>query len=232
MGGHGASSSFGDQGGVPLEPRDADREDRRGSKREGGDGMRVQSWEEVGLDQRRAICFAMGVAASFFVVVVVVGGLLRIGSVSFVLGAMAAAGAGYLVSTAPRRIVRMAAFQQTLEAPSFAASSNIYLKATSSRSKTFLALRAEEPRLRSFLAEVRRRVLLGYDASSATGRRPAREPRLLRVRQDGHRLGGGGGQGQDRGGQRRAGRDARTRPGSTRRRRCRSSSPSRSSSRS
>ena len=63
--------------------------------------------------------------------------------------------------------------QQTLEAPSFAASSNIYLKATSSRSKTFLALRAEEPRLSSFLADVRRRVLLGYDASSATvGARP------------------------------------------------------------
>jgi hypothetical protein len=135
--------------------------------------MKVRSWEEVGLDQRRAIFFTLGVAASFFVLVVLVGGQLRIGSVSFVLGAMAAAGAGYLVSTAPRRIVRMAAFQQTLEAPSFAASSNIYLKATSSRSKTFLALRAEEPRLSSFLAEVRRRVLLGYDASSATvGARP------------------------------------------------------------
>jgi hypothetical protein len=135
--------------------------------------LKVQSWEEVGLDQRRATLFTLGVAASFFVVVVVVGGELRIGSFSFVLGAMAAAGAGYLVSTAPRRIVRMAAFQQTLEAPTFAASSNIYLKATSSRSKTFLALRAEEPRLSSFLAEVRRRVLLGYDASSATsGARP------------------------------------------------------------
>jgi hypothetical protein len=131
--------------------------------------MKVQSWEEVGLDQRRAIFFTVGVAVSFFALVAFVGGLLRIGSVSFVLGAMAAAGAGYLVSTAPRRIVRLAAFQQTLEAPSFAASSNIYLRATSSRSKTFLALRAEEPRLRSFLADVRRRVLLGYDASSATG---------------------------------------------------------------
>jgi hypothetical protein len=135
--------------------------------------MKVQSWEEVGLDQRRAVIFTIGVAASFFLLVVFVGGQLRIGSVSFLLGAMAAAGAGYLVSTAPRRIVRMAAFQQTLEAPSFAASSNIYLKATSSRSKTFLALRAEEPRLSSFLADVRRRVLLGYDASSATvGARP------------------------------------------------------------
>ena len=130
--------------------------------------MNIQSWEQVGLDQRRAVVFTFGVAASFFVLVIVVGGLLRIGPVSFALGAMAAAGAGYLVSTAPRRIVRMAAFQQTLEAPSFAASSNIYLKSTSSRSKTFLALRAEEPRLSSFLAEVRRRVLLGYDASSAT----------------------------------------------------------------
>jgi len=135
--------------------------------------LRVQSWERVGLDQRKALAFTLAMAASFFVLVIVVGDQLRIGSVSFVLGAMAAAGAGYLVSTAPMRILRVAAFQQTLEAPSFAASSNIYLKSTSSRTKTFLLLRAEEPRLSSFLAEVRRRVLLGYDASSATlGARP------------------------------------------------------------
>jgi hypothetical protein len=135
--------------------------------------LKVQSWEQVGLDQRRAFLFTFGVAASLFVLVVIVGGQLRIGSFSFVLGAMAAAGAGYLVSTAPRRIVRMAAFQQTLEAPTFAGSSNIYLRATSSRSKTFLALRAEEPRLSSYLGEVRRRALLGYDAPSATaGARP------------------------------------------------------------
>ncbi|HVC26569.1 MAG TPA: hypothetical protein VND40_00260 [Nitrososphaerales archaeon] len=135
--------------------------------------MKVRSWDQVGLDQRKAFAFALGTAASFFVLLVLVGEQLSIGSVSFVLGAMAAACAGYLVSSAPRRIVRVAAFQQTLEAPSFAASSNIYLKSTSSRSKTFLMLRAEEPRLCSFLAEVRRRVLLGYDASSATlGARP------------------------------------------------------------
>jgi hypothetical protein len=135
--------------------------------------LKIQYWEEVGLDQTRALVFTLGVAASFFMVVILIGELLHIGSVSFVLGAMAAAGAGYLVSTTPRRIVRMAAFQQTLEAPSFAASSNIHLRSTSSRSKTLLALRAEEPRLSSFLAEVRRRVLLGYDASSATlGARP------------------------------------------------------------
>jgi hypothetical protein len=135
--------------------------------------LKVRSWEQVGLDQRKALLFAIGTAALFFALVVMVGVVLRIGSVSFVLGAMAAAGAGYLVTTAPRRTVRMAAFQQTLEAPSFAASSNIYLKSTSSRSKTFLALRAEEPHLSSFLADARRRVLLGYDAESAAlGARP------------------------------------------------------------
>jgi hypothetical protein len=135
--------------------------------------LRIQSWEEVGLDQRRALVFAIVVTASFFVIVVLVGEQLRMGSVSLALGAMAAAGAGYLVTTAPRRIVRIAAFQQTLEAPSLAASSNIYLKSTSSRSMTFLMLRANEPRLRSFLAEVKRQTLLGYDASTATqGARP------------------------------------------------------------
>jgi hypothetical protein len=129
--------------------------------------LRFRSWEQVGLDPARALAFVAVVAASFFALVLLVGELLRMGPVSIVLGAMAAGGAGYLVSTAPRRTVRMAAFQQTLEAPSFAASSNIYLKSTASRSKTFLLLRAEEPRLRGFLAEVRRRVLLGYDAPSA-----------------------------------------------------------------
>ena len=130
-------------------------------------------WEQVGLDQGKVLLFVSLVAGSFFVLVVLLGQQLRIGSISVVLGAMAAAGAGYLVTTAPRRIVRMAAFRQTLEAPSFAASSNIYLKSTSSRSKTFLMLRAEEPRLRSFLADVRRHILLGYDAPSATlGARP------------------------------------------------------------
>ena len=130
--------------------------------------MSVRSWEQVGLDPRKAVVFTLGVAASLFVLVVAVGEELRLGSLAFVLAALAAAGAGYLLSTAPRRIVKMAAFEQTLEAPSFAASSNIYLKSTSSRSKTFLALRAEEPRLSSFLAQVRRQVLLGYDAPSAT----------------------------------------------------------------
>jgi hypothetical protein len=135
--------------------------------------LKVRSWEQVGLDQRKAATFVVGAAAAFFVIVALVGEELRAGSVSFALAAMAAVGAGYLIATAPRRAVRVAAFQQTLEAPAFAASSNIYLKSTSSRSKTFLALRADEPRLSSFLAEVRRRVLLGYDASSATqGARP------------------------------------------------------------
>jgi len=135
--------------------------------------MKVQSWEQVGLDQGRALAFTACAAAAMFGIVVAVGAVLRVGSVSFVLGAMAAACAGYLVSTAPRRIVRVAAFRQTLESPSFAASSNIYLRATGSRSKTFLMLRAEEPLLGSFLAEVRRRVLLGYDATSAiAGARP------------------------------------------------------------
>lgn len=129
--------------------------------------MRVESWEQLGLDQARALAFVVAVAATFFLVVVLVGRQLHIGSVSVVLGVMASATSGYLAFTAPRRRVRTAAFQQTLEAPSFAASSNIYLKTTASRSKTFLMLRAEEPLLRSFLAEVRRNLLLGYDASSA-----------------------------------------------------------------
>jgi hypothetical protein len=132
--------------------------------------LRAGSWEQAGLDQKRAIVFSFSVGASFFAVVVLAGQVLGIGSVEVALGMIAGAGAGYLVSTAPRRVAAKAGLEQTVEAPSFAASSNIYLKSTSSRSKTFLMLRADEPRLRSFLFQVRRQILLGYDASSAVQR--------------------------------------------------------------
>lgn len=129
--------------------------------------MRVESWEQLGLDQRRAAAFVLVVAAAVFAVVAAVGLRLHIGSVSAFIAVMAGATAGYLAFTAPRRTVRTAAFRQTLEAPPFAASSNIYLKSTGSRSKTLLLLRAEEALLGSFLADVRRTLLLGYDAASA-----------------------------------------------------------------
>ena len=129
--------------------------------------MSLNSWEQMCLDRNKALTLISCVGASFFVLVTLVGEELRLGSVSLVIGGMGATGAVYLVSTAPRRAVRVAAFQQTLEAPSFAASSNIYLRSTSSRSKTLLMLRADEPRLKSFLADVRRHVLLGYDGPTA-----------------------------------------------------------------
>ncbi len=129
--------------------------------------MRVRSWEEAGLDSRRVLAFATSVGASLFVTVALLGDELRLGSVSLVLGAMAGAGGCYIVSTAPRRSLRVATFEQTRDAPSFAASSNIYLASTSSRSKTLLMLRPEEKGLRSFMADVRRGILLGYDPPSA-----------------------------------------------------------------
>lgn len=129
--------------------------------------MRLRSWEEEGLDQRRAAVFVAFAGATFFALVLAVGEELRAGSAALLLAAMAGAAAAYLVSTAPKRAVGRAAFGQTVEAPSFAASANVYLLSTSSRSKTLLMLRAEEPRLGSFLRDVGRRVLLGYDAPSA-----------------------------------------------------------------
>jgi len=126
------------------------------------------SWEQVGLDRKRATAFVGGIALALFASTTILGLWIRLGSVSFVLGSAAAAASAYLLATAPRRNVRIAAFEQTLEAPSFAASSNIYLKSTSSRSKSLLLLRAEEPHLRYYLTEVKRRVLLGQDPPSAT----------------------------------------------------------------
>jgi len=102
-----------------------------------------------------------------FALVALVGGLLNLGTVSFLLAGMTSGAAAFLVSSAPRRIVSRITFQQTLEGPAFAASSSIYLRSTSSRSKTLLMLDAEEPQLRSFLAEARRKILTGFDAGVA-----------------------------------------------------------------
>lgn len=129
--------------------------------------MRAESWERMGLDPRKAVLVSLAVAAAFFSGVLLVGEELGMGTVAVVLALLSSAVAGYLVATAPRRTMRLAAFRQTLEAPSLAASSNIYVRSTSSRSKTFLMLRAEEGHLGRYLAEVRRRVLLGYDVPSA-----------------------------------------------------------------
>lgn len=130
--------------------------------------MRVRSWDQLGLDRGRVAVVVLSVSGLFFVVVAAVGSLLEAGATSVFLAPMSALGAAYLLLTAPRRALRAAAFQQTLEAPSFAASSNIYLKATGSRSKTLIMVRSEEPALKEFLGDVRRKILLGYDAPSAT----------------------------------------------------------------
>lgn len=129
--------------------------------------MRVRSWEEAGLDGRRVAAFCAAVGGALFLTVGLAGAAAGLGTVSLALGALAAAGACYLVATAPRRTSAVAGFEQTLEAPSLAASSNIYLKSTASRTRALLLLRGEERMLSSFLADVRRHVLLGYDAPSA-----------------------------------------------------------------
>ena len=134
--------------------------------------MRVRSWEQVGLDQGKTLFFVSLLGASFFALIILVGALLKLGAISAILGGLIAAAAGYLVSSAPKRIVSRIAFQQTLEGPAFAASSSIYLRSTSSRSKTFLFLWAEEPRLQSFLAAMKKKILTGYD--SAAGLRDKR----------------------------------------------------------
>jgi hypothetical protein len=126
-----------------------------------------KSWEQADLEPGRAVAFGLAIAIGFFGMVVMAGVALRLGSATLVLGLIAAGAVSYLIGTAPRRAVKLAAFRQTVEAPSFAASSNIYLKSTSSRSKTLLMLRAEEPSLRSFLRNARRHTLLGYDAVTA-----------------------------------------------------------------
>ena len=129
--------------------------------------MRIRSWELVDIDPRRGVVFVAVVAACFFTLVSVAGFLLAMGPAAILLGLLACCAACYLVSTGPKRLVRLSALRQTTEAPSFAAASNIYLASTSSKSKTLLMLSAEEPRLKSLLAEVRRKVLLGFDARSA-----------------------------------------------------------------
>ncbi len=129
--------------------------------------MRVESWERLGLDSGRFLFLSLVVAAALLGVVLIVGEELHLGAVSFVLATVAAGCSCYLVSSSPRRKMRLAAFRQASESPSLAASSNIYLRSTGSRSKTLLNLAAEESMLGTFLADVRRMTLLGYDATSA-----------------------------------------------------------------
>ena len=130
--------------------------------------MKIKSWEQLGLDTWRVLLFILAVGSLVLRDVAAAGRLLQVGDASLVLGMIAAGGASYLVATAPRRLVQRAAFEQTLEAPSFAASSNIYLKlhllaeqdSPSASGRASLASA-------SFLEAVRRRVLLGYDAGAA-----------------------------------------------------------------
>ena len=131
--------------------------------------MKFESWERLGADPRRALAVVTALSTGLFAVTVAVGLELGTGSFAVVLGGVAGAVASYLLATSPRRVFQMAAFRQTLEAPSLAAASNIYLRSTGSRSKTLLLIRAEETNTRSFLAVVRRRLLLGYDPGAATG---------------------------------------------------------------
>ena len=61
--------------------------------------MKLRSSAILGIDQRKATAFVVGVAVVFFVIVLLVGDELRVGSVSIGLGVIAAGGAAYLVST-------------------------------------------------------------------------------------------------------------------------------------
>lgn len=130
--------------------------------------MNIRSWKQLGLDERRVLFFGAGAGAALFAAVSVTCQALQVGPASTFLGAVAACGVSYIVFTAPRRSIDRASFDQTVEAPSFAAASNIYLSSTCSRSKTLLLLRAEEPYLSSFLLRVKKKVLLGHDAPAAT----------------------------------------------------------------
>jgi len=129
--------------------------------------MRPESWDKAGLDTKRGLAVVSAMSLAFFAAVLAACLVLRAGPASFALAAVAAVGAAYLVSTYPKRMIGLATFRQTLDAPSFAASANIYLLSTS-RARALITLRAEEPLLSRFLKDVRRRVLLGFDASTAT----------------------------------------------------------------
>jgi len=129
--------------------------------------LRVRSWEEFGLDPKKVLLSLLLLVVAVFAAVLLLGLALRIGTISPVLGAIAAGGACYFVAAAPKRRMKVSAFLQTSEAPLLAAASNIYLNSMGSRSKTLLMIRAEEPVLRAVLSAARRRTLLGYDAISA-----------------------------------------------------------------
>ena len=109
--------------------READREDRRGSEREGRDGLKVQSWEagRHRPDERRSSSRSAWPRRSSCSSLLV-GGQLRIGSFSFVLGAMAAAGAATLSRLPQGGSCGCRPSGRRWRRPRLPPSSNIYLR--------------------------------------------------------------------------------------------------------
>ena len=126
--------------------------------------MRFESWDALGLDYARGVALTLVAAAGVFALVFAVGTRL-LGPVAVLLGAMTAGAAAYIVASAPKRVTDRAAFLQAMEAPSLAASANIYLQSTGSRSRTLLLMRGEETFLKGALREARRMTLLGVDSA-------------------------------------------------------------------
>jgi hypothetical protein len=131
--------------------------------------VKASSWDALGLDARRmwaiVVSVALGVSAAVAIVT-----FPFLGQLALVLAAVVALGAGYALAALPRRSIEWSALRQARESPSLAAAASVYLQSTSSKSKTLMMLRSDEPRLSSLLLELRRTTLLGIDAEDSYGR--------------------------------------------------------------
>jgi hypothetical protein len=128
--------------------------------------LRIASLDHYRLSYGRVVGLAAAVGLSGAIFTFILTSTI-LGGVSALVSAALGIGFAYLVATTPKRNLERSALIQAREAPVLAASATVHLQTTGSRSKTLLALRSESDELEEYLDSIRRRIILGHDASSA-----------------------------------------------------------------
>jgi hypothetical protein len=94
-----------------------------------------------------------------------------LGNAAWVLGITMSIAAGYILATEPRRLNELARIRQAKEAPLLGASVSVRLQATGSRSRTTLGLASSDEGLASYLDNLQKNLLLGFDSTKLTSQR-------------------------------------------------------------
>ena len=128
--------------------------------------MKTPTWDDFGLDRKKMLSLVILSGLLAFVLVWIFASL-QLGRIAVGLAAVIALLTAYALAGIPRRALEQSSLLQARDAPTLAASAAVYLQTTASRSKTFMLLKSDEPRLGQVLREFRRQTLLGRDPSDS-----------------------------------------------------------------